>query len=121
MDNNKTIIKILKKSKVPISAYEILDKFNKNKAEQPMTIYRALNRMQKDHIIHKCNQSKKFFLCNHKHLETENLAIMFCNVCGKTSEFIMNIKKNKIDKELSKSFDFSNYQIEISTTCMECK
>ena len=43
MNNRELVFSIIKKSIKNLTAYEILDKFQKIKKTQPMTIYRALD------------------------------------------------------------------------------
>ena len=43
MNNNEITLNIIKKSKKSLSAYQILDKFQKIKKVQPTTVYRSLD------------------------------------------------------------------------------
>jgi Fe2+ or Zn2+ uptake regulation protein len=45
MNNDEIIFAIIKKSKKNLTAYEILDKVQKTKKVQPMTIYRSLKNL----------------------------------------------------------------------------
>ena len=44
MSNDQLILKIIKKSKKDLTAYDILDELNMIKKTQPMTVYRELNK-----------------------------------------------------------------------------
>ena len=44
MNNNDIVFDIIKKSKKHLTAYEILDKFQKFKKIQPMAVYRSLKK-----------------------------------------------------------------------------
>ena len=59
MNNNNIVLNILKKSTKGLSAYEILNKFQKYKKIQPMTVYRALKKLTNDGLIHKTNKNKR--------------------------------------------------------------
>ena len=61
MNNNMIVLNILKKSTKGLSAYEILNRFQKFKKIQPMAIYRALKKLTSDGLIHKTNKNKKVF------------------------------------------------------------
>ena len=65
MNNNEIALNIIKKSKKSLTAYEILDKFQKIKKVQPMTVYRSLNHLINEGVIHKANHNKSYLLCNH--------------------------------------------------------
>ena len=49
--NSDIVLDIIKKSKKNLTAYEILEKFEKIKKVKPMTIYRALNSLIADGLI----------------------------------------------------------------------
>ena len=45
MNNNNIVFDIIKRSKKHLTAYEILDKFQKLKKIQPMAVYRSLKKL----------------------------------------------------------------------------
>ena len=45
MSNTEIVFNIIKKSSKNLTAYEILDKLQKIKKTQPMTVYRALDKL----------------------------------------------------------------------------
>ena len=123
MKNNEITLSILKKTPKGLSAYEILDKFNLFKKVQPTTVYRSLNALIKDGVIHKSISNKKYLLCSHshKHKHDHNTLLAICKICGNTEElfkeFLLPITKIK---KLNK-FDFSFFDLEILTKCKTCK
>ena len=64
MNNNTLVLNILKKNTKGLTAYQILNRVQKFKLVQPMTIYRALKSLTDDGLIHKTNKNKTFHLCN---------------------------------------------------------
>ena len=58
MSNKELVFNIIKKSPKHLTAYEILDKLQKVKKTQPMTVYRALANLIEEERIHKSNQTK---------------------------------------------------------------
>jgi len=61
MNNTEIVLSVIKKSSKQLTAYAILEKFQKIKKVQPMTVYRALNDLIEQGIIHKSNQKKLFY------------------------------------------------------------
>ena len=94
MKNKELVFNIIKKSSKNLTAYEILDKLQKFKKTQPMTVYRALDSLIKEERIHKSNQTKTFMLCNHTHSKDHNTALAICKKCGDIEEL-----KTIIDNE----------------------
>ena len=58
MKNTEIVLSVIKKSSKKLTAYAILEKFQKIKKVQPMTVYRALNDLIEQGVIHKSNQKK---------------------------------------------------------------
>jgi Fur family zinc uptake transcriptional regulator len=119
MINTDLVFNIIKKSKKPLTAYEILDKFQKFKKIQPMTVYRSLKKLIENDKIHKFNQNKTYVLCNHSHTN-HNPSIAICRDCGVTEELKSELFENIFKKNLIKKYDLSKFQLEVSTTCRRC-
>ena len=123
MNNNDITLNIIKDYPKGLSAYEILDKFQSFKKVQPTTVYRSLNTLTKEGIIHKSISNKKFMLCSHshKHKHDHNMLLAICKICGNTEELLKEcfLPITKI-KKLNK-FDLSFFDIEILTKCKACK
>lgn len=98
-----------------------LRELQKYKNIKPMTVYRSSKNLQKMGVVHKSNQSKTFFICNGDIKDKHNLALAICKKCKKTEEinpnFFSKIFQNLKTKE---KYDFSNFEIEISTLCKRC-
>ena len=121
MNNNNIVLNILKKSTKGLSAYEILNKFQKYKKIQPMTVYRALKKLTNDGLIHKTNKNKTFHICNTSETRNHNAILAVCNDCGTTEELNTNLFSKIIKQVKSNSkFNFNNFNLEITTNCKEC-
>jgi len=121
MNNNNIVLNILKKSTKGLSAYEILNKFQKYKKIQPMTVYRALKKLTDDGLIHKTNKNKTFHICNTSDTHDHNAILAICNDCGKTEELNTNLFSKIIKQVKSKNkFNFNNFNLEITSNCKEC-
>jgi Fur family zinc uptake transcriptional regulator len=121
MNNNNIVLNILKKSTKGLSAYEILNKFQKYKKIQPMTVYRALKKLTNEGLIHKTNKNKTFHICNTSDIHNHNAILAVCNDCGITEELNTNLFSKIIKQvKLKSKFNFNNYNLEITTNCKEC-
>ena len=120
MNNKELVFNIIKKSSKNLTAYEILDRLQKVKKTQAMTVYRALDGLIKEERIHKSNQTKTFMLCNHSHKSNHSTAIAICKKCGDSEELKSNIFQNFFKKNNVKNYDFNSFNMEVLTTCKEC-
>ena len=121
MNNNNIVLNILKKSTKGLSAYEILNKFQKYKKIQPMTVYRALKKLTNEGLIHKTNKNKTFHICNTSDTHDHNAILAVCNDCGITEELNTNLFSKIIKQvKLKSKFNFNNFNLEITSNCKEC-
>jgi len=121
LKNDQQVLGVLKKNLKGMSAYDVLKELQKYKNIKPMTIYRSLKNLQKIGVVHKSNQSKNYFLCHSDVKEKHNPALAICKKCEKTEEINPNIF-SKIFSSLKtkEKYDFSNFELEISTLCKRC-
>ena len=77
-----------------------------------------MKNLQRMGVVHKSNQSEIFFICNRDIKDKHNLALIVCKKCKKTEEINLN-SFSKIFQNLKtkKKYDFSNFEMEISTLC----
>jgi Fur family zinc uptake transcriptional regulator len=121
MNNNNIVLNILKKNPKGLTAYQILNRAQKFKSIQPMTIYRALKKLNSDGLIHKTNKNKTFHLCNTSGTQEHNAVLAVCNDCGVAEELNTSLFSKIISHVKTKSkFDFNNFNLEITTNCKEC-
>ena len=120
MNNTDMVLNIIKKSEKNLSAYEILNKFQKIKKCQPMTVYRASDRLMEKREIHKSNHNKTYLLCCQNLDKKHNPSIAICKKCGLTEELRSDIFFNLLKNLRLKKYDFSNFEVEISALCRSC-
>ena len=121
LNNDRQALGILKKNSKGLTAYGVLRELQKYKNTKPMTVYRSLKNLQKMGVVHKSNQSKIFFVCNNDVKTKHNLALAVCKKCKKTEEINFN-SFSKIFQNLKtkEKYDFSDFEMEISTLCKRC-
>jgi Fur family transcriptional regulator, zinc uptake regulator len=121
MDNNTIVLNILKKNTKGLTAYQILNRVQKFKHVQPMTVYRALKNLTNDGLIHKTNKNKTFHLCNTSEKHEHNAVLAVCNDCGVAEELKTDLFSRIIKQVKSKrKFNFNNFNLEITTNCKDC-
>ena len=119
--NDQQTLNILKKYNKGLTAYQVLSELQKTRNVKPMTIYRSLNSLQKMGVVHKSNQSKTYFVCHGNAKDKHNPALAVCKKCEKTEELNPNIFSKLFHSIKTKEkYNFSNFEIEISTICQKC-
>ena len=119
--NDQQTLNILSKHNKGLTAYQVLSELQKNKNVKPMTVYRSLNNLQKMGVVHKSNQSKTYFICNGNGKDKHNPILAVCKKCEKTEEINPTIfSKIFHNLKTKEKYDFSNFELEISTLCKRC-
>ena len=124
MNNNQIVLKIIRNNKKALSAYDIVDKFQRIKRIQPMTVYRSLNSLISEGYVHKSNYHNTFVLCKFSHVENDITILSVCTKCKDIEEVVMD--RNKMGLLLN-VLDFKKFntnklqQIEIPAICKACE
>lgn len=83
--NERLVLSVLSASKGAMKAYELLSSLKDHGVKAPMTVYRALDRLEEKGLIHKLDAVNAFVVCNH---DTPHPVQTFsiCSVCNKVEE-----------------------------------
>ena len=114
------ILNFMKRKKVPLSAYEILDGLATQGITAPTTVYRALNKLVNDKLIHKIESLNTWTICCGSH--QNNMPIFeICKNCGNVTEHL-DSNLTKTIRRLSERSGFSadNSVFEIHCQCGDC-
>lgn len=117
----RRVLGILCESERPLGAYEILAEMGGNgRAHAPPTVYRALDFLLEQGLVHKLESLHAFVGCNHpEHPHCGQFLI--CSGCGEVTE----IEHHEIDSSLREAAYATGFQperrvVEIIGTCRHC-
>ncbi|MFK8050523.1 MAG: Fur family transcriptional regulator, partial [Halioglobus sp.] len=125
-DKRKQILSGLLLSDSALSAYELADycKSEFGHAIPAMSVYRILDFLQSQHLVHKLNLANKYVACAHITCDHDHGVPQFliCGNCQKVSEIA--VAKSTI-KALERSVDTAGFrlvspQLEMDCLCEEC-
>jgi Fur family zinc uptake transcriptional regulator len=120
-EQRKTVLQLLCMSDKPLSAYELLDRMRdvvKNPA--PPTVYRALDFLLEQGLVHKLESLHAYVGCTHPdHPHASQFLI--CDDCGEVAE----VEDPSVSKSLqaaSKAAGFRTKRpiVEVLGTCAQC-
>ncbi|MBX2825462.1 MAG: transcriptional repressor [Gammaproteobacteria bacterium] len=122
----KAVLLALLKSNQALTAYELSDLYKEESGETmaPMSVYRILEFLESEQLVHKLNLANRFVACIHITCDHQHAVPQFliCTSCYRVSE--ISIKESTM-KSLSKIVDTAGYtlvspQIEMNCLCNEC-
>ncbi|OUW05044.1 MAG: transcriptional repressor, partial [Betaproteobacteria bacterium TMED156] len=123
----RQILSELIKSNKALSAYELADLFKKEFKETipTMSVYRILDFLERENLVHKLNLANKYIACAHitcRHSH-DIPQFLICRSCNKVREIsIDKITIGRIQKKVEKAeFELVNPQLEMHCVCKVCE
>lgn len=122
----KQILRGLLQSEKAMSAYELVEfcKAEFGESMPAMSVYRILDFLQDEHLVHKLNLANKYVACAHITCDHEHAVPQFliCGECSKVKE--ISINKSVID-ELQGNVEQAGFQLvtpqlEMNCICNDC-
>ena len=123
----KLILQQLVESKRLLSAYEIVDRMNKNSDNSmpAMSVYRILDFLESSNLVHKLQSQNKYvacrhIACNHSH---QSAQFLICDNCDYVKEINLDHSVTKKVDELAESerFKLKFSVMEFKGLCQNCQ
>lgn len=84
--SERRILDLLGGVQKPLSAYDVIDALSGEKRLAPPTVYRALQRLMDEGLVHRLESQNAYIACRH-HGPAHYAGFMICRACGATREF----------------------------------
>ena len=120
-DRQADILTVLRSSKAPMSAYQILEQLQNDEPDiAPPTVYRALAALTDQGRAHKLESLKSFVPCRCDH--GKSLPVLaICNDCGLVDEHDGEALLPKLTEMVAPSrFKPQRHVVEIHGQCAQC-
>lgn len=84
----RRILELLAREGRPLGAYEMIDRVAEatGKRPAPISIYRALDFLLENSLIHRLASRNAYLACGHGHAAKEPIVFLICEVCGEVVE-----------------------------------
>lgn len=123
----RRVLEALLASHAPLGAYELIDRLAQSGTEAgsrpaPITIYRALDFLREQGLVHRIESRNAFIACVHNHDSGDPVVFLICEKCGAVGEAASAAVAETI-KSASRAAGFTPKTpvIEISGICAHCK
>ena len=123
----KQVLSGLIQSGRALSAYELVDycKETYGKSPPPMSVYRILDFLQNENLVHKLNLANKYIACAHISCDHDHGIPQFliCHNCQRVEEVRLGKSTiNKLKGNVKKAgFHLISPQLELNCLCNQCK
>src|ERR1700751_446253 len=83
----RQVLQALLASHRPLGAYEVIDELAKSMPRPaPITVYRALDFLMENGLVHRIESRNAYLACANDHDETSMVAFLICDLCGSVGE-----------------------------------
>ena len=124
----RQVLSELMQSSSPLSAYEVLDLCNRSttSAMPAMSVYRILDFLEQQLLVHRLSTSNKYvscahITCDHKHFQTTHF--LLCEGCSSVEEVDATQEASDALEQMAKTvgFKLTTQQFELSGICTTCQ
>src|SRR5437899_12145699 len=83
----RQVLQALLSSHRPLGAYEVIDELAKSMPRPaPITVYRALDFLMENGLVHRIESRNAYLACAHAHAAAARAAILISDACGSGGE-----------------------------------
>ncbi|MGH6857265.1 MAG: Fur family transcriptional regulator [Methylocella sp.] len=119
----RRILEILAREGRPLGAYEMIDRVAQatGKRPAPISIYRALDFLLENSLVHRLASRNAYLACGHGHAAQEPIVFLICEVCGDVVETTSAAMRGSL-AELAADAKFSPRAqvMEVAGRCRSC-
>ena len=117
------VYRLLLENKLAISAYELLEKLQQVEPKaKPPTVYRALDFLLTQGLVHKIESTSSFIACHHIVCEHHCSQLLICDECGTVTECDSHQALQLLtQKSTEAGFKLKHHIIETHGTCQNCQ
>ncbi len=117
----RRVLELIWQSHKPVKAYELLANLStEGHMEKPPTVYRALDFLLENRLIHKIESNNAFIGCEIDHNELDS-KFFVCDECDEVKEvYEPKLEKTLLETSQKQGFIPNQTSIEIHGTCARC-
>ncbi len=117
------VLDILLAAQAPLGAYDLIEKLHEmtGKRVAPVTIYRALDFLTENGLVHRLASRNAFLACGHHHRRGDPVVFLICDNCGTVREATSEAVKQTLGKIATDAgFTLRTEVIELGGHCAKC-
>jgi Fur family zinc uptake transcriptional regulator len=118
----RRVLEVLAESHRPLGAYDIMDRVNRGARPAPITVYRALDFLIANGLVHRIESRNAFIACGHNHVSGALVAFLICESCGAVGELpAAAVGESVAAAARAAGFAPKLSVVEIAGTCAHCR
>ena len=121
--SRRRILEILAAEGRPLGAYDLIEKVaeTSDKRPAPISIYRALDFLLENGLIHRLASRNAYLACGHSHGVQEPVVFLICDNCGEVVEATSDALLQDLHQLVDRAEFIARVQVmEIAGRCRQC-
>jgi Fur family zinc uptake transcriptional regulator len=120
-DNDRVILTTLDDAQRPLSAYDILEKARSSSIRAPTQIYRSLEKLEGQGLVHRIEALSAFIACSDRHETVHKPGFVICRGCRTVREFEAAQIHDLAREAAGPQFSVDAVSLEIFGQCESCR
>ena len=119
----QSVLDMLCAAAKPLGAYEMIDRLvdEDGRRPAPISVYRALDYLVENGLVHRLATRNAFLACAHKHKGAEPTVFLICETCARVEESASaSISEGLLALSGAHGFKPNAQMIEVSGVCARC-
>lgn len=120
----RAVLQALLAAKRPLGAYDLIEVLREGaaRAPAPIVIYRALDFLKEQGLIHRLETLNAFIACPHRHAGHERVSFLICENCRHVDEVVSSPLNGALDALASEhAFKPARQVVELAGLCRNCQ
>ena len=118
----RQVLQALLASHKPLGAYEIIERLAQGGRLAPITVYRALDFLRENGLVHRIESRNAFVACVHHHSGGDPVVFLICERCGTVGEAPGGAMADALKQSCrAAGFAPKSPVIEIAGICSQCR
>ena len=114
----RDVLKALLAGKAPLKAYDVVESM---KGAKPMTVYRALDFLSAQGLVHRIESLNAYVPCVERHCAHTDSQYLICDGCGSVEELHDHAIDDYIRKKIAaEGFKITHKTMELHGSCGRC-
>ena len=118
----RSVLRLVLEADTPLTAYQLLDRLKEIRTGVvPPTIYRALDFLIEQRLVHKVERLNAFVPCRGAELHAHPAQFLICRHCGMVAEIENGAVSTAIERAAAgEGFHAGHAMVELDGTCAAC-
>ncbi len=117
--NETAVFSLLQQHSKPLSAYDILDQLHGTRIKAAVQVYRALEKLAHNGLVHRIDSLNAFVACTCTH-GTSSPGFTVCTCCGDVREFDAGKTVTAVQTKIE-GFRIDKPSLELKGVCSHCQ